>query len=945
MSRYAPARALRRRSLRGASLLALLIAGPACLLAPAAHAEEAEEAGTVEALTVVGQRLGSAKAIEAQKQAEVVAAVISADDLGKLPDANVADALARVPGVNVVVNQETGEGEYVTVRGFAGTFNAYSINGVRVALTDPESRKMSMTLLPPNGLQAITVSKTLTPDMDGDAVGGSIDFRTPTAFDFRKPVVRLFGTYGINDRAREQGEDSGNMQIQADFATRFGDLQQFGIFASVNYGKAHTLNEETENDGEWEPYRWRKNSTEAIDERSMYLPGIDLDYRRVEQERYGANFSFDYRGEAHDLYFRGQYNRFERVSNNDYTDFRSRSTVRLVQANENDVNLTQPENNIIGTGAKGRIYGYTTAQIVDQDKDGVITDADRKTKSYWSLFGRSGVWSPQAFQMARTFEVQDQNQTLATVNVGGRSRLDRLTLDYDLSYSWGDKESPGGYSVGYNCDVCSAPFNQTGLLWSSYDPRFPLPQLPAFAKNGDRDDSLLPFDGAGLSRNKQTDKRIAVRLDARYDMDGGVIDFLKGGLKISRAEREYDNTPMWSGDFSGTPLDGKNLAQSGLVDRHINSMLGGRYYYGAILNRERVIAAIEAARKANPVTYTTADLNADDKKGEETVIAAYGLANLKFDALEVIAGLRAERTKVDNTFWVNDGANSRFGSSSKEYTNVLPSVTAIYRPSEQFVYRAALWTSFSRPEFVNIMGGQSITRDPATKEITAIHQGNPDLKPAQAINFDVSAEYYPDATSVVSIGGFYKKIDNFIFTNNNQVDATTKSGVIDITQPKNGETAKIYGVELNLVKSFDGLMEPFDGFGVEGNVTWQKSEAESGLDYRKGRKTSFVGAPDLLYNASLTFQKWGFEAKLSYNYQGAYVEDLRDNAVDKWVQPNKSLDFHSRYTFHPGMSVDFDVQNILDGHRYYTTKGENPTYMKDYMEPGRTFLVRFSYVR
>ena len=213
----------------------------------------------------------------------------------------------------------------------------------------------------------------------------------------------------------------------------------------------------------------------------------------------------------------------------------------------------------------------------------------------------------------------------------------------------------------------------------------------------------------------------------------------------------------------------------------------------------------------------------------------------------------------------------------------------------------------------------------------------------RALNLDMSAEFYPDRSSVLSAGLFYKKIDNFIFTNGSQVDATTSNGFIEITQPKNGDTANITGVEFNFIKSFDGMAAPFDGFGFEGNLTLQTSEGETGLDYRKGRKISFVGAPDLMYNASLTYQKYGFEARLSYNYQGQYVEDLRDNAIDKWVQPTKTLDFHSRYNVNDRLAVDFDVQNILDGHRYYTTKGESPSYMKDYMEPGRTFLFRMSY--
>lgn len=926
----------------GASALALTWAVAGTAIAAASEEDQAQPT-VVGEVVVTGQRLGTANAISAQRRADGVVNVLSADDMGKLPDANVADALARLPGVNVIVNQTTGEGEYVTVRGFAGTFNAYSINGVRVALTDTDSRKMSMTVLPPNGLQAISVSKTLTPDMDGDAIGGSIDFRTPNAFDFNAPVARLFASYGFNDRAKDQGEASDNYLLQADFGRRLKD-ERFGVFASVNYGRSNGVTEETENDGEWQPYIWRKNAEEAIDERSMYLPGIDLDYRRNEQERYGGNVSFDYRGADHDLYLRGQYNRFERASTNDWTDYRSRPTMRLVQVNDEDRSLSAPEKMIIGQDASlGAVYGYTTGQIIDADGDGRITDADRTRKSYWSLHGRSGVWDPQAFQFSRNMDISDENQTLATVNLGGVSRLNALELSYDLSYSFGERENPDNYSIGYNCDACVAPLNETGLLWSSYDGRFPMPQLPAFAAHVERDPSLLPLDGAGHSRSRQKDDRLAFKIDARYQVDRGPLEQIRFGAKYLKSEREYDSSPIWDGDFSGTALDGLSMAASGLIEREVDRILGGRYYYGAIFNRERVIAAIRAAEAATPSSMSYERLSQDDKQGQETIYAAYALAQLRWGDLQVIAGGRYEQTDVKNTFWSDDGDASGFDTSDADYGVFLPSVTATWRPNEQWVYRAALWTSFSRPEYGYISGGQSVTRDPVTNEILAISRGNPDLKPAEALNLDLSAEFYPDRSSVLSAGVFYKKIDNFIFTNGSQVDATTTEGFIEITQPKNGDTAEIAGVEFNFIKSFDGLAAPLDGFGFEGNLTLQTSEGETGLDYRKGRPISFVGAPDLMYNASLTYQKYGFEARLSYNYQGEYIEDLRDNAVDKWVQPTKTLDFHSRYHVNEQLAVDFDVQNILDGHRYYTTKGESPSYMKDYMEPGRTFLFRMSY--
>ncbi len=916
----------------------LLISSASVALAVAPAWAEEGEAGTI---VVTGQRLSTAAAINEKKKADNVVDIISADNLGKLPDANVADALARIPGMSVVVNQDTGEGEYVAIRGLSGTYNAVYINGVRVAQTDPSSRDVSLTVLPPNGLAEIRVTKTLTPDQDGDGIGGSIDFRTPTAFDFKdQTTIRAYAAGGFNQQARRADEDSGTYQGQIDLGHRFAD-DRFGIFLSANYGLSHGNGQETENDGEWEPYIWRKNAEEAISETNMHLPGIDLDYRRLKQTRFGGNLSFDYRGDATQLYLRGQYSRQEQRGTNDYTDYRSRPTTRLSQVNQEDTGLVQPKDAIIGRDARGNIYNYTTDQIVDVDGDGVITDADANSNKYWSLNGRSGVWDPQAFQFARNFGTINLDQTLYTINAGGHSGLGQLELDYDISYSGGQRATPESYSISYNCDKCAYPLNATGIDWVAGNPRFPKAGLPAFAQFVERDSSLLAFDGASADKNKQKDSRIAARLDAKYLFDG-VLDYVKFGAKYLRSKRSYDYTPLFSGDLAASYSG--NLADSGLVDKEVSSILGGHYYYGDVLNRQRVIAAIKAAMDTNTLDPDDSSFLSDDKKGTEKVYAAYALAHFQIKDLGIIAGARMERRETHNVFWSDDGDNSGFDSTDKGYTMVLPSITAVWRPSDRHVVRGAVWTGYSPPEYGYISAGQSISRDPGTKEIVAISRGNPDLKPAKAINADLSLEYYPDPNSILSAAVYYKHIKDFIFTNGSQVDASTKSGTIEISQPKNGETAEIYGIELGMVKSLQGLAPPFDGFGLEGNVTVQKSKAETGLAYRAGRSIRFINTPHLIYNAAITYQKYGIETKLSYNFRGKYIESLRDNAVDKWVQPNRSLDFHLRYNFTSHFAMDFDVGNILNNWKYYTTKGDNPGYMKDYMEAGRTFLLRASYV-
>ena len=911
------------------------------LIAGRAFAEEAEDTGEI---VVSGQRLSTANALDEKRRAPNVVEVVSADNLGKLPDANVADALARLPGVSVIVNQDTGEGEYVAIRGLSGTYNAVMINGVRVAQTNTDSRDVSLMVLPPNGLAAIRVTKTLTPDQDGDAIGGTIDFRTPTAFDFEDDTtLRLYASAGLNGRAHSADEDAESYQGQIDFGKRFGD-GRFGFFASAYYSVSHSNGQETENDGEWEPHVWRKDAEEPISERNMHLPGIDLDYRRLKQTRFGGNLSFDYHGDTTQLYLRGQFARQKLRGSNDTTAYNNSDTPRLSQVDPEDTSLVQPDQAVVGSDARGRIYSYTTGQIVDADGDGVITDADRNSDQLWSLNGRSGVFDPEAFEFARNFDVIDTEQTLATINFGGETKLDKLTLTYDVYYSTGNRKSPNDYSISYGCDACTFPLNATGIDWVSDDPRFPHASLPAFAQNVERDSSLLAFDGAELERSKQTDNRISARFDARYDFEG-VLDHIKAGVKYMRSKRRYDVTPIFDGDFAGTPLDGLNLADSGLVDKEVSSILQGEYYYGDVFNRAAVISAIKAAMATGEGLPDDVDLLVDDKRSKEEIFAGYALANFRFnDDFTLLTGVRVEHRKTHNLFWSDDGDDSGFDTTDRSYTVVLPNLTATWRPNGKTAVRGALWTGYSPPEYGNLSSGQSITREPGTGEIVAISRGNPDLKPAKSYNADISVEYYPDATSVVAASAFYKHIKNFIFTGGTQVSVPTQDGAIEISQPKNGETAEIYGLELNLIKNFNGIGGFLDGFGVEGNVTLQHSSAETGIPYREGRAIRFINTPHLLYNAALTYQKYGFEAKLSYSYRGKYIESLRDNAVDKWVQHNRSVDLHTRYNINKHLAVDFDIGNLLNDWKYYTTKGDNLSYQKDYMEPGRTYLLRFSYV-
>ncbi|MDR3510629.1 MAG: TonB-dependent receptor [Caulobacteraceae bacterium] len=922
-------------------------------------------ANEVEGVTVTGRQLADVRALNLQMNSDKVSNVISADDLGKFPDNNVADAITRVPGVSVFHNRETGEGEYVTIRGLASDFNVFTINGQRVANTDNGSRQVSLTVLPPFGFQTATVTKTSTPDMDGDAVAGTVDFRTPTAFDSNKPVLRLNAQYGVNEEAANSGQHtpSGAEIFQIDAGRRFGPEGHFGVFLTGYYYKKDSLSEESENDGEWDPTIWRANNTEKINYNSLNLPGLDLDNYRLQQERYGGNFSIDYQNNDNKVYFRSQFARLHKIDDHSELTVKSLNTPRLEQVNPNETDLAQPQNDIVGySSTLGTIYGYTTSQIVDRNGDGVISSldmggcsgaSDGSSGSRYSLCGKSGVYSPGGFYVDRNYQTQDEVDLLSTTSLGGESRFGRLKVEYNAFLSYGERGNLAGYSVDYQTPTNIAPYDNTGVTFVNPDPRFPEWELPASAQSLVYDNSALTqFNGAGRRTYQTNERKYGFKFDLTYDAGAWLgLDYVKAGFKYQLQHQDHSEVQY---EMAAGAFDYASYGASPFVGQNVGATLHGYYIFGSTYNRAAVIRTIDAATIGHAEDPTVAT------HYQEGIYAGYGMADWKFDKTEVIAGLRIENTQVNNSAYntgetcdtngncTTDPSHTGMQTTKRSYTEVLPSITATYRPAPKIVYRAAIWTSFSRPAYQYISGASTVTRD-GTGAITSISQGNPDLKPMTALNFDLSAEYYLGNAGIISAGAFYKHLKNYIYSNGEAVDGSTLGNVgnndVTISQPENGHDAHVWGLEADFERRFSELPGFWSGFGVAVNGTYLQSRAVGGAQYRidANYTTPLLNSPTWLYNADLIYQKYGFEAVIAYNYQGRFIEDNRNNFIDKWNQPYKRMDFHSRYTVGHGVTVGFDVQNVLDDYGYYTSKGSAPGYQKDYIEPGRTLLFSISY--
>ena len=214
--------------------------GTAADAAAAADTAGAADAGSV---VVTGQRASIRKAVLAQEGANNIVSVVSADDIGALPDINAAEALARMPGISV--QRDQGEGRYVTVRGLGPDLNTVTINGALVPAPENGRRGVSLDVIPAGMIRTLQVTKTLTPDMDANSLGGTVDVQTLSAFDLRGRTLNLSAGAGFNTLAK-----SSNPSFGAFWADRFLD-GKLGVALGGSYEHRKLASDDVETGGAW----------------------------------------------------------------------------------------------------------------------------------------------------------------------------------------------------------------------------------------------------------------------------------------------------------------------------------------------------------------------------------------------------------------------------------------------------------------------------------------------------------------------------------------------------------------------------------------------------------------------------------------------------------------------------------------------------------------------
>lgn len=271
-------------------------------------------AGSNNEILVIGQSANQASALSRKREADGVTSVLTRDSIGQFPDQNVAESLRRLPGINVLNDQ--GEGRFVSVRGLDPNLNSSSLNGVRIPSPESDVRSVALDVISSDLIESIEVKKTLTPDMDADTIGASIEINTVSAFDRKKDLLtaRLEGSY--NDYSGEV-----TPKASVDFSTRLTD--DIGIAGGFSYYNRQFETDNIEAEG------WDANGAGVV-----YAEEVQYRDYDVERERISASLSLDFRAsDSTELYIRGVYSQF------DDQEFRGRTTFKLdEEASSGDAN-------------------------------------------------------------------------------------------------------------------------------------------------------------------------------------------------------------------------------------------------------------------------------------------------------------------------------------------------------------------------------------------------------------------------------------------------------------------------------------------------------------------------------------------------------------------------------------------------------------------------------
>jgi len=816
-------------------------------------------------LVITGLRKSQIDAINRKRQAMNTKEVLTTNDIGRLPDINVAEAAQRVSGVSI--ETDNGEGRFISIRGIRPALNNVTLNNTNIGSTSG-GRETPLDLLPVEMISSIEVTKAITPDMEGTGIGGAININTISAFDKAKPQFFIASVDGlIQEQQADYQDDKFPFRVAATAGKRFGENEKFGAVVSANFFRRDF------SVSILDPDRWQLLRGTGPD--GNPTPGylgpneIELQIEDNERDRYGVTADLEYRFTLqNNIYFRSLYTRTE----------------------ERDLNSE---------------FELTVAGLRDQELTNQTPTSGRFSKGSGELDLSSG----------------DVSEDLYSFTLGTENRFGALSVDLYGTFSQANQDQ-------FDIDgTFENPRDTEGVLAATYDLTDFFFDITAENREAARDPSLYNLRNLNFRRdNTVREDMYEASLDLKYDLNlsGTIPAYIKVGGRYRSREKIVDRQREEYNDDGEDPLTGDNTTKVSnpytLADFAIDPfppVQGGAEpnVHGDALAFRNFFANPANVNDTTCLRFrpfdTAEEVYDEDITYTEDVTAAYIMGVVDFNYLSVIGGLRVEHTTLSSAPWtlvsqdesipVIDRFDQLFFENS--YTNWMPSIHLKATPFENFVARLSWTNTIGRPDYENVSGASELEIIPEVEGggTVGFYEGaNAGLLPFESENWDLSLEYYFPTGGIASAGAFRKNIDNYIFearTTQNQVEFQgTFFEELNIEQSLNLENAIVQGVEFSYDQAFTNLPGFLSGFGITANAAFIDSEVQ--YPDREGDDLPLLRQPNTVFNLIPYYQKYGLELRTAITYRSEFLvnpRSLDDGFVEDAVEAGFAITDFDRY--------------------------------------------------
>ncbi len=890
----------------------------------AAIPAKAQDEGELEEIVVVGIRGSLERALDIKRESTGFVDAVSAEDVGKLPDYNVAEALQRVTGV--AIQRSRGEGDFVSLRGLGPDFVRGSVNG-RSLLSATEAvdpifngnlitstgRATNFDVFPSEIINSLEVVKSPSAsDIEG-GIAGTVNLKTARPLSMgHKKVVSAQGTY------RDFNEEF-DPQFSG-LVSWTNDDESFGVLTAVSYSERSIREDFSRNFG-WFP---------------SFGISTDLD---TDDDGVGD-------ASPNDVPFP--------LSNNAevYEETRDRLTImNTLQWTRGDSDITVDvlySKREIEESHQNLIF---LPIIFDGDLAGRVVNADGSVQVGDLVSDGTFFRFPTTLRPELTTDLQDVTDESLQLGVNFKHRVGAWELNTDLSYAIAEGESIFD-RVRIDADNGSFAFD-TLVSDAGYDITQTNQGSGPAADLGNPDNYVVSVLDDRAAVNE--DEEFAIQFDAIRELNHDLVSSIEMGVRV----RSRDKTIERASNGNGIPVVGAGVTVSdiGAFNPGAGNFLDGMWR--SSFGYDSLIFPDNAATRSNSeiVSFvnasgfsTTVSPNPFESFGvEEDTIAGYAQVNLDggfgdvgfagdigfrvvatqqdvngFDAEFVITDNGGTDTTIFDSLSVGSATPVSFDSN---YANVLPSMNLRFELADDLYLRTAYNKTMTRPTFESVAPAYSVNANASDNGgdnfAVALNAGNPALEPVESDNYDLGIEWYFGDSSAAYAGLFHKSIDGFVATVVNtgaftdlagqpiratgiEMDGTRRPISVDIiSQPDNQGIAEVTGVEIGIQQAFDF------GFGYIANVTLLESSAEFEAT---GQNIDFDGVSDTSFNAAVFYETDVFQARLAYTDRSEFlrVASAIGSGGQVFNDSYSQLDLSVLYSVTENWAVFFSGVNLGD---------------------------------